>query len=361
MKIVHAYKDAYPPLIAGITRYIAMVAGTAAQRGHDVEICVAGVGHSRRDVLPDGVVVNRYAEHGRLLSNPLSPALVRAIRRIKADVIHLHMPNPLGELGAVQQETPIVSSFHSQLGRQRMLEPFYRPLQQRLLSRSTCVLVSSPRMLELPELQRHRDRTVVLPYGVDPDLVGPGPAERAPDTPIRLLFVGRLVYYKGIEVLLDAVSLLEGVELTIIGEGPLGPELSRRVMGEDTLRGRVIIRGGVSDTELAAAYRTHHVFVAPSVSRAEAFGISMAEALANGLPAISTSLGTGTDWVNEHGTTGLVVPPKDPAALEAAIEALKEISLWTRLSRGAQEVAQLRYSPVAHCDVLFRQYEAAAK
>jgi glycosyltransferase involved in cell wall biosynthesis len=360
MRIAHVYKDAYPPLVAGITRYMAMVANAAVQRGHEVELYVAGVRTSRRDVLADGVVVNRFAEVGRALSNPLSPALLRATRKIEADVLHLHMPNPVGELGALGFRGPIVTSFHAQLGRQRLLGTAYRPLQQTLLRRSASVLVGSPRMLGAEELEAHRDRAAVLPYGVDAALVSDVDRTLAPGARLRLLFVGRLVYYKGLDVLLDGVSALDGVTLTVIGEGPLGEQVARRVATEPGLRGRVELRGGVSDAALAEAYRTHDVFVAPSISRAEAFGISMAEALANGLPAISTRLGTGTDWVNEHDVTGLVVEPNDAAALRAAFRDLGDVERWTRLSRGARDVAGRRYSPEGHVQALLEHYAAAA-
>ena len=82
------------------------------------------------------------------------------------------------------------------------------------------------------------------------------------------------------------------------------------------------LAGPVDDEALREMHRSHDVFVMPSVSRAEAFGMSMCEAMAGGLPAVSTSVGTGTDWVNLHGVTGLVIPPGDSQALAAAVNQL---------------------------------------
>lgn len=359
MKIVHIYKDAYPPLAAGITRYMTMVAASAARCGHEVELHVAGVRSSRRDVMPDGVVVYRWAEFGRALSNPVSPALVRAASRVKGDVVHLHMPNPVGELGALSFRGPVVSSFHAQLGKQAVLGPAYGLLQQALLRRSASVFVASPPMLDQEELRNHQDRVVVLPYGVHPALVHDRERIGQHDV-LRLLFVGRLVYYKGLDVLFDSLARVHGAELTVIGEGPLRSQLDRRISTDPALSGRVVMRGGVSDEDLSRAYNEHDVFVAPSVSRAEAFGISMAEALANGLPAISTRLGTGTDWVNEDGVTGLVVEPRDAILLANAIERLRDTSLWLRLSEGARATAADRYSSRAHFEALLQHYEGAA-
>ena len=361
MRIVHVYKDAYPPLVAGITRYISMVADMAAENGHDVEVIVAGVRTARRDVLDSGVVVTRVPEFGRAMSNPLSPALVRAVSRADSDVMHVHMPNPLTEIGALRQASPMVASFHAQLGRQPLIEAAYRQLQQRVLTRASSVLVSSPKMLEVPEIAPHSAKAAVLPYGVDPRLVGDGKVTKREGEPLRALFVGRLVYYKGLDVLLDSMEGLDGVRLTIIGEGPLRDELAARVESDERLRSCVDLRGVVTDAELAAAYQDHNVFVAPSVSRAESFGISMAEALCNGLPTISSALGTGTDWVNEDGVSGLVVEPKGVAALRAALVTLQNQQTWERYSVGARTLGQQRYSAGAHFDQLMKHYEAAVQ
>ena len=88
------------------------------------------------------------------------------------------------------------------------------------------------------------------------------------------------------------------------------------------LAGRVHFLGDVADAELATLYHAGDMFVLPAHLRAEAFGIAQAEALASGLPCISTELGTGTSFVNQHGQTGIVVPPNDPAALARAMHAL---------------------------------------
>lgn len=361
MKITHVYKDAYPPLVAGITRYISMVSEAAVADGHEVEIIVAGVRRSRTDVLPNGVVVKRIAEFGRAMSNPLSPGLVRAVSGAQCDVMHVHMPNPLTELGALQQDAPIVTSFHAQLGRHRAIEAAYAKLQRRVLERTFSVMVSSPIMIEIPELRGYEQKVVLLPYGVDPSLVGSGPVARAENERLRLLFVGRLVPYKGLGVLLDALTAVGEADLTIVGAGPMYGEIAARLKADKRLNGRVELRGEVSDSELAREYRSHNAFVLPSVSKAESFGISVAEAISNGLPTITSEVGTGTDWVNEDNVSGLTVPASDPVALSEAIEALKPIDTWRRLSQGAWELGQQRYSAAAHYRQLGAQYEGALK
>ncbi len=357
MRVAHVFKDFWPPLAAGITRYIADVADETARRGWDVEVHVAGVRVSRRDVLPSGVVVHRHRELGRLLSSPLAPGLVREVRKLDADIVHIHMPNPLGELGALltHSERPLVITFHAQLGRQKFLQPLYGPLQKRALDRASAILVASEQLAAIPELRARADKVKVLPFGVSPGFAKSSPAS-TPSEALRVLFVGRLVYYKGLEVLLQAVSQIEGIVLTIVGDGPLRPELERTAsdlgLGDSTR-----FLGNVDDDALLHIYGDHDVFVLPSVSRAEAFGLAMAEGMANGLPAISTSLGTATDWVNLDGESGFVVPPGDAAALADALTRLKEPDVRERLGAGARARIERLFSFDTHCEALLGVYD----
>ena len=361
MKIVHVFKDFYPPLAAGITCYIADVSEAMARRGHQVEVHVAGVKRSRRDRLPSGVVVHRHREVTRALSMPLAPGLVREVRSVYAHVIHVHLPNPIAELGVVlNRTTPIVCTFHAQLGRQQIFEPVYAPLREALLTRAASILVSGEKMASAPELRHHRDKVTVLPYGVSPRLTCPQPGRsRSADDALRLLFVGRLVYYKGVDILLRALTQVPDVHLRIVGDGANRFELER-LASELLLEQRVTFTGLLDDAHLLREYQGADVFVLPSVSRAEAFGLAMVEAMANGLPAISTSLGTGTDWVNLDGVSGLVVAPGDASALAQAIERLRDPSLRQTLSVAAQERVKSNFSFAAHADALEHAYLQAA-
>ena len=363
VRIAHVFKDAHPPVPAGITRYIADLAAASTARGADVDVYVAGVRHTRTDDRPDGVRIHRFSETTRALSMPLSLPLVNAARTIDADIIHLHLPNPIGELGAVANrgDHGLVLSFHAQLGKQKVLGPVYGPLQRSLVRKADRVLASSRTLMQAPELADAGERLRFAPYGVSPRMVAPEPGAFRPlDGPLRVLFVGRLVYYKGVEVLLDAIEDLPDVEVSIFGDGVLREPLEARLADDPALAARVRMRHDADDDEIIAAHLDHDVVVLPSVSRAEAFGLSMAEAMANGLPAISTSLGTGTDWVNLHDESGLVVPPNDAPALRAALESLRDDELRGRLAAGAVERARTVFSFDAHADQIHQWYEEAA-
>jgi len=142
-----------------------------------------------------------------------------------------------------------------------------------------------------------------------------------PTDRLNLLFVGRLRYYKGLDTLLRALSLLPDVQLFIVGDGPMREKWERLtdVLG---LQDRVTFTGEVPGEHLPGYYRAAGIFVLPASARAEAFGTVLLEAMASGLPCITTEVGSGTSWVVQDGITGLVIPPRDTQALADAIRAL---------------------------------------
>ena len=152
--------------------------------------------------------------------------------------------------------------------------------------------------------------------------------------------MGVLRYYKGLQYLLQAMPGIRA-RLLIVGDGPMGPEL--RVQAQSMgLGDRVVFAGRVSEEELPAYYQAADIFVLPSSERSEAYGLVQVEAMTSGLPIVCTELHTGTTFVNRHGESGLVVPPKDPAALASAIQALlDDDALCRRLGQGAQARSEL--------------------
>jgi rhamnosyl/mannosyltransferase len=365
MRIAHVYKDLCPPIRGGIERYVADVAAATAARGHSVDVHVAGVRRARSDHLVPGVTVHRHREVARVLSSPITLELPLAVCKLDADVVHLHMPNPAGEIGAVLNTRAggFVATFHAPVVRQRFLEPAYGRLREHLLGRCHTVLVSSRQLAVARELANHIDAVRVLPYGVSPSLTTPSEPSRTSDgTALRILFVGRLVYYKGLDVLLHAVARVteEPTLLSIVGAGPLRAELEELASALG-VQHRVEFLGAVDDVALRDLYQVHDVFVMPSGSRAETFGIAMCEAMAHGLCAISTSVGTGTDWVNLDGVTGLVVPPADPEALAAALRRLaRDTELRARFAHAAQQRVRREFSFERHVDGLVEVYNAVA-
>lgn len=324
MHILHIYKD-YPPVLGGIERYVRDLAEGLVARGHRVTVLVTNTRRCTSVERPlPGLMIVRAARMAHLASTPLSPAMIVLVRGIHADVVHLQFPYPPGDLAAMAApgSPPLVISYHSDIVRQKTLLRLYRPLLALTLRRAARIIASSPGYItSSPFLRAHAAKCAVVPIGIDVTRFSPG--DRCANAVPLLLFVGRLRYYKGLHILIEALRQVTDVELWIAGNGPERSRLEQQVAAAGLIH-RVRFLGDVADEDLPTLYRQADIFVLPSHLRAEAFGIVLVEALASGLPCISTALGTGTDFVNTHEETGLVVPPGDAAALADAIRRLRD-------------------------------------
>jgi rhamnosyl/mannosyltransferase len=283
--------------------------------------------------IPAGAVVN---------SQPLTPGLATTLRReildFGPDLVHLHLPNPLAALAWLTLEAwpglacpPLAVWYHADITRQRLGRLAVAPLVRAILRRAAGVSVSSAALRETsPFLRRHADRTRVIPFGIDPlPWAGVDPACDGP-----FLFVGRLVPYKGLDVLLEAVARVPEAEIVLVGEGPLTDEIHARSARPD-LAGRVRLAGPLDRSGLAGLMERARAMVLPSVDRSETFGLVQLEAMAAGLPVVVSELETGIARVGEPGVTGLAVPPGDPAALAAALARFQDDPALARTMGGA--------------------------
>ncbi len=162
-----------------------------------------------------------------------------------------------------------------------------------------------------------------------------------------VLFVGRLIYYKGVDVLVRAMEHVDA-DLVLIGRGPLEGQL-REIAVARGLDYRTSFVSPQDEAELAAWYHAADVFVLPSVARSEAFGLVQIEAHAAGTPVVSTNLTTSVPYANLDGVTGLVVPVGSVQALADALRRLLgDDELRARLGEQAQQRALTAVHDPAH-------------
>ncbi len=329
MKKVLQVNKLYYPVTGGIERLVQQIAeGLKDSTDMKVLVCQPK-GKGCRDVIRN-VEVNRASSLGTYFSMPISFAFLRQLRKMSRDldVIHLHMPFPLGDLGILLSgfRGKVVVSWHSDIVRQKKLMLFYRPMMNRLLQRADVILVATQGHIEGSEyLKPYRDKCVIVPYGVTPDLEEKALIcpiqEKEENEPTKFLFVGRLVYYKGCDILIQALSQIPNAQLTLVGKGPLQKELEE-LASSLGIGQRVKFLGGLTDREMTEVFAESDVFVLPSVEKSEAFGLVQIEAMAYGKPVINTRLNSGVPYVSLDGETGITVPPKDVLALASAMEKL---------------------------------------
>jgi rhamnosyl/mannosyltransferase len=324
MHVLHVYKDYYP-VLGGIENHVRALAEDQVRRGHTVTVLVTNPQAQTVTEALNGVRVIKVGRLGTVASTPLSPAFPRVLRRLRPDLTHLHAPYPVGEIAQwlAGRGRPYVLTYHADPTRwlQRLVLRLYGPLFRRVLRGAARVLATSPNYAaSSPYLRAAAERVTIVPLGVDPERFRPGPARA--EQPPTVLFVGQLRHYKGVDDLLRALAQLPpAARLVVAGDGPMRPawEALSASLG---LAERVTFLGLVDDAALPGLYQSADLFVLPATTRAEAFGTVLLEAMAAGLPCVTTDVGSGTAYVVQHGVTGLVTPPRDARALAAALNQL---------------------------------------
>lgn len=343
-RVLHVGKY-YPPAPGGMERVVQMLC-EGERAVVDSEVLVVNRAAATLRETCRGVPVVRVGSLASIGSVGVSPTFPWHLHRIPRELTVLHEPNPLALVSdaVTAQRGPLVVWFHSEVLRPEWkYRLLYRPFLRRVLDRASRIIVASPPVAEHAiELQDYRHKCCVVPYGIDTARLAPEPRihDQAAGVHSRIgrpfaLFVGRLVPYKGVDVLIRAVRDTPGLAAVIVGDGPLRSPLER-LARELGVGERVRFPGPLPDRELLAYYHACDMFVLPSVTRAEAFGMVQIEAMACGRPVVSTALtGSGVPWVNQHERTGLIVPPGDPAMLAVALtRLLDDPSLRDRLGRG---------------------------
>lgn len=263
-------------------------------------------------------------------------ALRRFLRRNRVDVLHVHwiIPQGLAALIGRRGRPMLVTTLGGDIYGLR--DPVSRILIRAVLRRAHAVTTMNDDMRDrLVGLGADPERVRVLPMGADVDGIRALAAGHQP-MPGRILFVGRLVEKKGLAVLLEALRSLDldGVELRVVGDGPLRAELEAKAASLP-----VRFLGALHRTELAREYAMATVVVFPSVVAAsgdqDGLPVALLEAMAAGRPVIASDLPGLRDAVVD-GTSGLLVRSGDALALADALRTvLSEQELAERLARGA--------------------------
>jgi glycosyltransferase involved in cell wall biosynthesis len=342
LRILHAYKVYRPDIEGGIPAVMSSLAQDSDGCSTHSILTARRFGLARRYSL-DSVPVEAVTSLGTLFSTPLAPGYIPTLlrRANSADVVIHHAPLPLNDaavLLGLPDHVALIVYWHADIVGYRLLKRAVAPLIRRALARADRIVVSGQPMIDESEFLRpHAAKCAVLPYGMELDYWRTLDAtERANvekqklTQPRHIVSLGRLVGYKGYDVLLRAMQSIDG-EATIIGEGPLLTELQglARTLG---VADRVHFPGRLPRSAIKQLFHAAQVFAFPSVTEAEAFGIVQIEAMASGLPIVNTSLATTVPLVARHDCEALTVAPGDAQALAQALNRiLDEPALAQRL------------------------------
>jgi glycosyltransferase involved in cell wall biosynthesis len=340
MKVVHVHRIAG---IGGSERHLLTLLPALAERG--VEVAFAGLDLPGADPF--------YEELGRS-GVPFTRAgsaagLVRDIRRYRPDLVHTHLVHAdfYGALAAGR--TTLVSTKHND-------DPFrtgpFRVVE-RLLTRRAAKVICITESLALFNRERvglPAAKLEVIHYGMDEPPAAWAPDElELPEGKI-VVAVARLVPQKGLDVAVEAMAGIDAT-LVVLGEGP---ERERLEAQARELGVRLLLPGRVGD--VASALRRADVLVHPA--RWEGFGLALLEAMLAGLPVVATRVSSIPEIVTD-GETGLLVPPNDPGALNAAL--LQALDDPGRLGGAGRERACSEFSVTKMAERTLSVYAASSE
>ena len=342
LKILQVNK-LYSPYIGGIEKVVQQIAEGLNEKVDMKVLVCQDKGRGKKEKV-NNVRVYRSPSLGIWGNLPLPYRFTSDLKRLSKDrdIIHVHMPFPFADMACLLSgyKGKIVVWWHSDIVRQKKMMKLYRPIMMKFLNRVDKIIVATEGHIEGSHyLKSFRDKCVIIPFAVDSEL------ERNADLyfknvssirtvtieeaqsfdyikakPVRFLFVGRLVYYKGCKHLLEAFSRLDGnVELDLVGTGPLEQELKELAV-QLGIQSKVHFHGSVTNEELYKYYEQCDVFILPSIVKSEAFGLVQLEAMVYGKPVINTWLPSGVPYVSINGKTGLTVHPENVIELAKAME-----------------------------------------
>ena len=372
LRILHAYKIYRPDIEGGIPAVMSSLALASDQNTSHSILTARRFGLAQRYQL-EGVPVEAVASLGTLFSTPLAPNYIPMfVRRVRStDIVIHHAPLPLNDVAillGLPSDVALIVYWHADIIGYPLLKRLVAPLIRRVLTRADKIVVSGQPMIDNSEfLKPHAEKCAILPYGMDLNYwrtLDAGERSAADEIrrrqPRHVVAVGRLVGYKGYDILIRAMQTING-HATIIGEGPLLAELQQLAVGLG-VSDRIRFAGRLTRSEIKQIFYSAQVFAFPSVTEAEAFGIVQIEAMAAGLPIVNTNLATTVPLVARHDLEALTVPPNNPQALSLALNRiLDEPALAERLGAAGRERAFDEFDQPVFRARMAETYEAAAR
>lgn len=355
MKILHVGKF-YSPIEGGIESINRFIVDSL--KGHSQRVLSFNTINKSTDEDIDNIPVLRSATLGYFEKQPLSVRyfwdLRRLIKYYDPDIIHFHYPNPLAVLFLlvlIPPKTKLVVHWHSDIIAQKKLRFIISPLEKKLLRRADRIIATSENYRDNSlSLNNFLEKVDIIPCSIDesnfnlseeniPKLLEI--KKRYFNKPI-VFFVGRHVEYKGIRYLLEAEQYVkEDCVFLIGGSGPLTKSLKQKFKSS-----RIHWLGRIADDEMKLYYHAADIFAFPSITKNEAFGVVLAEAMYCNSPAVTfTVKGSGVNWVAPNEIAAIEVENSNSEAYAAAIDRLlKDQLLRKTLGKNGRERTVNLYS-----------------
>lgn len=324
MKILQINKY-YQPDIGGVETVVKQYAENLGE-GFDVTVLCVKKKFSLKteNEIVNGVKVIRCSSLGSFWSMPVSLSFFLVfLKNFKAfDILHFHEPFPLASLLSffISRKNKIVVTWHSDIIKQKAIKRIVEIFQKNLCEKATLIFTTSPNLLEFSSiLKKFRNKVYILPLSIPPN------KNISKHDNEYILYLGRLAYYKGINVLLKAYEIANTkLELYIVGSGE--KDITEDILEHCAKTSKKIrfINKFVTEEEKDEFFKNCSFFVLPSIAASEAFAIIQLEAMIHGKAVINTDLPTGVPFVSLDGRTGITVASNNQHELANALDKLSE-------------------------------------
>ncbi len=337
MKIAQLTPWFYPHL-GGVESHVLELSKYLIEFGHEVIVVTTKLDGTDEEDIVEGVPVKRVDPLTIKFSTPIVPKVNEVLMEEEYDLLHSHSPPPLmsffGVRNANKKDTPFVLTYHCDLEIPNTFGPLIVRLYEKTIgtytvSKSDKVITTTTSYGATSKAVWFRDADII-PNAVDTKRFHPSNEGEEIRKKLGLedekliTYVGRIVYHKGLEYFVQAAKYFDkqNAKFLLVGVGDFRSELEE-IIEREGLEDKVIFAGRVPNEELPNYYAATDVFVLPSVSRLEAFGIVALEAMASEVPVIVSDI-PGVREVIVEGKHGLLTEPMNSRDLAGKIRTLIE-------------------------------------
>ncbi len=355
-KILHISKY-YPPFIGGIEQ-VAYNVVTAIKSLKEYEQRIICFNDNNKTILNDtyeDILVTRIGSKRKIASQSLNleygKILEQTFLGFNPDIICFHYPNPFASyfllklMKKYKFNGKLVLYWHCDIIKQKILKKFFNNQNEKLCKRANAIIATSPSYLnDTDYLPRYKDKVKIVPLCIGNERLNITTEQKIKANQIKekynkkiIFFFGRHTEYKGLRYLIESDKYLRQEECQIIigGKG----ELTEHLKKQAAIYKNIEFVGKLSDDDVNSYLMACDIFAFPSITRNEAFGISLAEAMYFGKPTCTFTIkGSGVNWVSLNNVTGLEAPNRN---VKAYADNLKKImydeALYERLSEASKQ------------------------
>lgn len=334
MKILQFGKF-YPPSMGGIQQVMYEISEGVSKEGYICDVLCSNTEAKYVEDQYDKYTVFRTISYGIFLSTSITPQLIYKLWKLapKYDLIHVQAPDPMAFLALflVRPKAKVVIHWQSDIVRQKRTRKLFLPLQNWVLKFADKIIVTSKNYAKYsPCLKNFMAKVEVIPLGVSNELfisnkINVNNIQTKYGSKKIILAIGRLVSYKGFMYLVEAAKYLNDDFIVLIAGKGYEEERLTNIITANKLQGKVELLGYISEEEKYDYLEACSIFCLPSITKAEAFGVAIIEAMSFSKPIVSTNMhDSGISWVNKDGETGMQVDIESPEQLANAFKKLSE-------------------------------------